>query len=96
MRKTTEVHELLVKKNVVSETNLCITQLPLTVIIVYRNLESINKAHTERYYFIFHVNNRCSNILKIANFIMPETHQLNIVIILIIYSPYLLKDVVKL
>ena len=31
-----------------------------------------------------------------ANFIMPETHQPIIVIILIIYSVYLLKDLVEL
>ena len=32
----------------------------------------------------------------IADFIMPETQQSIIVIILIIYSPYLLKDLVEL
>ena len=31
-----------------------------------------------------------------ANFIMPETHQPIIVIILIIYSVYLLKDLIEL
>ena len=32
----------------------------------------------------------------LADFIMPETQQSIIVIILIIYSPYLLKDLVEL
>ena len=31
-----------------------------------------------------------------ADFIMPETQQSTIVILLIIYSPYLLKDLVEL
>ena len=38
----------------------------------------------------------CPASVIMADFIMPETQQPTIVIILIIYSPYLLKDLVEL
>ena len=60
----------------------------------YYNYSLLNKIYREKVSLWLLCGVQHSVLM--ANFIMPETHQPIIVIILIIYSVYLLKDLVEL